>query len=77
MLLSVELLHKNGLIHRDIKVENFLIKFDSGVDSNLQTRVTLTDFGLACQYDVTDPPTKYCGTLTSMAPEVLHKKPYD
>ena len=71
MLLSVEHIHRNGLIHRDIKAENFLIKIDSIENNKPVARVTLTDFGLACQYDESEPPTKYCGTLTSMAPEVL------
>lgn len=39
--------------------------------------IKLTDFGIACVYDPADPPTKKCGTLTTVAPEILTQESYD
>ena len=34
-------------------------------------RVKLTDFGLSCRFDPNELPNRYCGTVTSMAPEII------
>ncbi len=65
MLLGVKYLHDNNIVHRDIKPENFLIDIN-----NNKVTVKLTDFGLACYYDPQDPPSRFCGTLNLMAPEI-------
>ena len=33
----------------------------------------MADFGLACHYDKSEPPTDACGSLPSVAPEILTK----
>ncbi len=60
LLLAVFLIHKNKVVHQDIKTENIL--FDQ-VNKNGNTRyyIRLTDFGLACDY-----PNKK-GTLRAVA----------
>lgn len=55
-------------------MENFLIKKDLKSGESI---IQLTDFGLACTYDVNNPPTRKCGTLYMIAPEVLTTKYYD
>lgn len=67
MLLAVQYLHKHAIVHRDLKLENFLYEKN---DSNY---LKLIDFGFS---KIWDPNTKMalsCGTLAYVAPEVLAK----
>lgn len=65
MLLAVNYIHQHGIVHRDIKLENFLYEKD---DSD---HLKLIDFGFS---KIWAPNTKMalsCGTLAYVAPEVL------
>eukprot|EP00928_Gymnodinium_smaydae_P053651 TRINITY_DN37592_c0_g1_i1.p1 TRINITY_DN37592_c0_g1~~TRINITY_DN37592_c0_g1_i1.p1 ORF type:complete len:550 (-),score=123.44 TRINITY_DN37592_c0_g1_i1:129-1778(-) len=67
MLLAVNYLHKHGVVHRDIKLENFLY------ESSSSNHLKLIDFGFS---KVWSPDTRMalsCGTLSYVAPEVLKK----
>lgn len=68
MLLAVAYLHAQGVVHRDIKLENFLY------ESEGSDRVKLTDFGLATRWDGHANMTESLGTLSYVAPEVLAKQ---
>eukprot|EP00189_Rhodosorus_marinus_P012195 CAMPEP_0184737968 /NCGR_PEP_ID=MMETSP0315-20130426/719_1 /TAXON_ID=101924 /ORGANISM="Rhodosorus marinus, Strain UTEX LB 2760" /LENGTH=325 /DNA_ID=CAMNT_0027205461 /DNA_START=77 /DNA_END=1054 /DNA_ORIENTATION=- len=74
ILTSLVYLHKRGIAHRDIKLENVMLG-----SSNLDS-VKLIDFGLAHRAsDVTfsDNCTEFCGTLQYCAPEICIKKSYN
>ncbi|KAH9053153.1 kinase-like domain-containing protein [Lactarius vividus] len=80
---AINHLHSLGIIHRDIKLENVMIKNDG--------HIVLGDFGLACGLETIMSPVSHfsgslsadssnifepvsrdiCGTLPYMAPEVL------
>lgn len=61
-------LHSCGIIHRDLKPENILM---CGGDMD----VKICDFGWCGQE--ADNRTTFCGTLCTLAPEMVEGKPYD
>lgn len=63
LLSAVSYCHRNGIVHRDLKIENVLI--DSKGD------VKLVDFGLSNFYDPNEKLMTFCGSLYFAAPELL------
>jgi calcium-dependent protein kinase len=66
MLSGIAYLHHHGFVHRDVKLESYLLKSRSE-DAQLK----LTDFGLACRIESGVPLTEPLGTPAFMAPEVM------
>mmetsp|Transcript_5920 Transcript_5920/g.15058 ORF Transcript_5920/g.15058 Transcript_5920/m.15058 type:complete len:548 (-) Transcript_5920:63-1706(-) len=67
MLLSINYIHSKGIVHRDLKLENFLY------ETKESDHLKLIDFGFS---HIWEPNTKMklsCGTLAYVAPEVLNK----
>lgn len=67
MLLSINYLHSIGVVHRDIKLENFL--YESPDSDHLK----LIDFGFSKLWSPDTRMKMSCGTLAYVAPEVLNK----
>jgi len=67
MLLAVNYLHGQGVVHRDIKMENFL--YDSPSSNHLK----MIDFGFSKFCDSRGKMKTQCGTLSYIAPEVLSR----
>lgn len=67
MLLAVNYIHSHGIVHRDIKLENFLYEKQ---DSD---HLKLIDFGFSKAFDENTKMHVSCGTLSYIAPEVLDK----
>jgi len=70
MLLAIKYIHGHNVIHRDIKLENFLY------ETKENKHIKLIDFGFAKIVDPNSTVGENCGTLHYMAPEVLTGK-YD
>jgi serine/threonine protein kinase len=71
LLDALEHMHKRGIAHRDIKLENVL------VDSRDMT-LKVADFGYAAQgLSETQQLRSYRGTFTYMAPEIKEGRAYD
>jgi len=67
MLLAISYLHSLGIVHRDVKAENFLF------DEPGAGRLKLIDFGLSAVWQENAEMADICGTLSYVAPEVLRK----
>lgn len=69
LMLAIEYLHREGIAHRDIKLENVL--FTDGRD------IKLIDFG----FSTIQPPGRkiklFCGTPSYMAPEIVLRTEYE
>jgi len=68
MLLAVNYIHKRGVVHRDLKLENFLY------EDKTSDHLKLIDFGFSHVWEPNTTMASSVGTLPYMAPEVLHQK---
>jgi len=71
MLSAVNYLHENGIVHRDLKLENFLFE-----DSSPSSPLILIDFGLSKHIYEGEKLSQKVGSCYYTAPEVLNG-PYD
>jgi surface protein len=69
---TFKIMYKNKIIHRDIKLDNILVKYkdNNNNDSNINFIVKLTDYGISKQLKNTINTT-LMGTPETMAPEIL------
>jgi calcium-dependent protein kinase len=67
MLSAVRYLHSKGIIHRDLKLENFLFS-SKAQDSELK----MIDFGLSKHFRFGEVHHEAVGTPYTVAPEVIH-----
>ncbi|KAK1161515.1 NUAK family SNF1-like kinase 1 isoform X1 [Acipenser oxyrinchus oxyrinchus] len=65
---AVHYCHKNGVVHRDLKLENILLDQDY--------KVKLADFGLSTQFKKEQVLQTYCGSPLYASPEIVNGLPY-
>jgi serine/threonine protein kinase len=66
---ALSVLHAAGLVHRDVKPSNFLVR-PSG-------RLVLIDLGIACQRDVAAAERRLVGSPSYCSPEQILGRPVD
>ena len=74
ILEGINYIHSKNLLHRDLKLENILLKSFE----RLENSVKLADFGLSIEIE-SEPsynPIEKCGTLWYMAPEIIQCQNY-
>ncbi|EGW02391.1 Sperm motility kinase [Cricetulus griseus] len=69
LVCAVHYCHENGIVHRDIKLDNILLD-DKG-------NIKLCEFGLVTQVTSGQGTNGFCGTLEYSAPELFSGKEYD
>ena len=74
---TFEIMKKNKIIHRDLKLENILIKFDD--KEHKKFTIKLTDYGSSKRLASLSKGicNSSIGTLSYMAPEILKKQDYN
>jgi len=75
---AIVYLHKDGIVHRDLKLENILVANKEGDDKNPIFDIKLTDFGLSVVKGagMSNMLDSACGTPVYMAPEVIQNHDY-
>jgi len=71
ILRALSYVHENGVIHRDLKLENALFATDA-----TDSIVKLIDFGLSETFTRGEKMRQACGTVYTMAPELLGGQGY-
>ena len=70
IILGIQFIHKNKIVHRDIKLDNILI--------DLNNKIKICDFGVSKKIiNNNDLMYEQCGTPTYIAPEILRNKGYE
>ena len=69
ILLALYTLNKKGIVHRDIKSENILLKTDK-INDQINTIAKLSDLGLGRQIEGVSGAYTTCGTAYYVCPEI-------
>ena len=72
VILGLQYLHSENIIHRDVKPENILINNENDIET-----AKIADFGYAIKLESSKQKvTDFVGTMDYLAPELIDNKPY-
>jgi len=69
IIMAIGYLHKKGIMHRDLKLENILVD-EKGY-------IKIIDYGLAKTFSEGDLAKTFAGTPEYLAPEMINKQGHD
>ena len=69
IILGIQHIHNNRIVHRDIKLDNILIDLDN--------KIKICDFGVSERVNNNEKMFEQCGIPTYIAPEILKGKGYE
>ena len=76
ILKGLHFIHNSRIIHRDLKSDNILVFSD--LNSPVKKKFKIGDFNLSRSISSFTPLNhSYCGTLNTMAPEIVSREPYN
>lgn len=67
---SIAYCHAKGIVHRDLKAENVMLKDIVDENSN-EVQIKIIDFGISCKIEPNQTLTEAFGTPYYIAPEVI------
>ena len=72
---TFKIMDENKIVHRDLKLDNILIKFKDNKKKKFV--VKLTDYGISKQLSYVSKCFTHAGTIKIMAPEVIKEEEYN
>ncbi|EKE41230.1 hypothetical protein ENUP19_0085G0135 [Entamoeba nuttalli] len=73
---AINYLHSNKIIHRDLKLENIMIRGKTNEEYN-KLNIVVMDFGLGKILETKEYTLTKCGTSNYTSPQILQSGPYD
>ena len=74
---AIKYVHSKKVIHRDLKLDNIMVSFDSETDKNnlnmLRARIKIIDFGFAIELNKSSMAFSALGSPINMDPTILKK----
>ena len=75
--MALNYMHRKGVVHRDLKMENVMVEIEQDEDGNSIIICKLTDFGFATLLEGGAGSKQKLGTPLYMAPEIINGEVYD
>ena len=77
ILMALNYMHKQGVLHRDLKMENVMVDIEENDSGSPELICKLTDFGFTVTLEKGEKTRQRLGTPLYMAPEIINGQNYD